>query len=141
MNNMHGVRVDKWLWSIRFYKTRTLATDSCKSGYVKNNKGITLKPSAETKIGDVLVIRKAGINFSLQVNELISKRVSAELARKCYFDLTPESELKKFELWYLANRGTEYRDKGSGRPTKKDRRELEDFKVYNFEDYDEFYDL
>ncbi len=141
MSDKLGVRVDKWLWSIRFYKTRTMATDSCKSGYVKNDRGFVLKPSSEAKIGDILVIRKAGINFSLKVTELISKRVSAELARKCYIDMTPVSELKKFELWYLSSKGVEYRDKGSGRPTKKDRRELEDFKVYDFEDYDEFYDL
>lgn len=141
MSDMPGVRLDKWLWSIRFYKTRTLATNSCKSGFAKNDKGFVLKPSYETKVGDILVIRKAGINFSLKVTELISKRVSAELARKCYEDLTPESEIKKFELLYLQNKGVEYRDKGSGRPTKKDRRELVDFKITDFEDFDEFYDL
>ena len=141
MSNMQGVRVDKWLWSIRFYKTRTMATDSCKSGHVKNDRDFVLKPSYDIKTGDVLTIRKAGINFKVQVNELISKRVSSELARKCYTDLTPDSELKKFDLWYLNRKGTEYRDKGSGRPTKKDHRDIIDFKDWDFEDFDDFYDL
>jgi ribosome-associated heat shock protein Hsp15 len=138
---MSGVRIDKWLWSIRFYKTRTLSTESCRSGYVKNSRGIVLKASAETKPGETLNIRKAGITFSLRVDQLISKRVSAELAKQCYTDLTPESELQKFESWFLNRKGIEFRDKGTGRPTKKERREIDDFKDYDFEDFDEYHEV
>jgi ribosome-associated heat shock protein Hsp15 len=138
---MQGVRIDKWLWSIRMYKTRTISTDQCKSGNVKNQNGISLKPSTEVHSGDIITIRKSGINFKVQVVELIPKRVSSELAKKSYIDLTEEAELKKFDLVFMANRGTEYRDRGLGRPTKKERREIDDFKSFDWEDLDEYHKI
>lgn len=135
---MGSVRVDKWLWSIRFFKTRTIATNFCKAGNVKNDLGQVLKPSALVRAGDTVTIKRSGIIFTLQVVELLSKRVSAELARKSYNDITAEEELKKFDLLYLAKRGVEYREKGSGRPTKRDRRELEDFKGIDLDELDGF---
>lgn len=126
---MSKVRVDKWLWSIRIYKTRTIATKACKAGNIKLKDGKTLKPSSEINVGDTLIIRKNGINFTLEVLKLISKRVAYTLAKECYKDKTPPEELQKYENWFINTRGTEFREKGTGRPTKKERRELEDFKV------------
>ncbi|MGE5354655.1 MAG: RNA-binding S4 domain-containing protein [Deltaproteobacteria bacterium] len=138
---MQGVRIDKWLWSIRFFKTRTSATESCKSGNIRNSKGLTLKASAEIKQGDEIYIRKAGIVFIIRAEKLISKRVSSDLAKLCYINLTPEAELRKFETLFLISRGTEYREKGSGRPTKKERRVIDEFKEYDFDDFDEYYEV
>jgi ribosome-associated heat shock protein Hsp15 len=140
---MSKVRVDKWLWSIRIFKTRTLATKACKAGNVKLEEGKILKPSAEISNGDKIIVRKNGINFTLEVLKLISKRVSSPLAKECYKDRTSKEELQKFESWYISAKGTEYREKGKGRPTKKERRELEDFKEnipnpFDWDDWDNF---
>lgn len=126
---MSKVRVDKWLWSIRIFKTRTLAGKVCKAGGVKSISGKTLKPSYEIEIGNKLIVTKNGINFTIEALKLISKRVGFALAKECYTDHTSQEELQKFESWYLNAKGTEYREKGTGRPTKKDRRELEEFKI------------
>ena len=138
---VNSVRVDKWLWNIRFYKTRTKATESCKSGNVKNALGQVVKPSLEVKENDVFNIKKSGIIFSVKVVKIIKSRVSAVLAKECYLDLTPESELQKFEMWYFSNKGVEFRERGSGRPTKKERREIEDFKSWDFESFDYFEEI
>ena len=87
---------------------------------------MTLKPSSEISEGDVVTVRKNGINFVLEVRKVINKRVSAPLARECYVDKTPEEELKKYENWFVS--ASEFRSKGKGRPTKKERREIEEFK-------------
>ena len=130
--------MDKWLWSIRFFKTRTLSTNFCKNGNVKNGQGQMLKASSLIRHGDILSVKRSGIIFTFEVLDLISKRVSAQLAQKCYCDLTSEDELKKFDFLYLAHRGIEYRKKGSGRPTKRERRELEGFKGIDFDELDSF---
>ena len=140
---MSKVRVDKWLWSIRIYKTRTIATKACKAGNVKLKNGKTLKPSSEISVGDTLIIKKNGINFTLEVLKLISKRVSSPLAKECYKDKTSKEELQKYESWFITAKGSEYREKGKGRPTKKERRELEDFKgdILSPFDWDEWEDF
>ncbi len=125
---MSKVRVDKWLWSVRIFKTRSISTKYCKAGYVRTFEGRVLKASSEISVGDTLIVRKNGINFRISVLKLISKRVSYSLAIECYKDTTPKEELQKFESWYINAKGTEYREKGHGRPTKKDRRILESFK-------------
>ncbi len=134
---MQKVRVDKWLWSIRIYKTRTIATKACKAGNVKSKNGKILKPSSDISVGDVITVKKNGINFTLEVTKLISKRVAFVLAKECYKDLTPPEELKKYESWFISSHGTEFRDKGKGRPTKKERREIEGFK----QDIPDFFEL
>lgn len=121
------VRVDKWLWSVRIFKTRTLATDECKSGKVLIN-GTSIKPSYIVKVGELLTVKKNGFNFQYKVLNLIDKRVGAPIAITCYEDKTPPEELQKFEAWYLAGKKGEFREKGTGRPTKKDRRTLDSFK-------------
>ncbi len=121
------VRVDKWLWSIRVFKTRTLATAACKKGQVSMGENI-LKPSFLLVEGDIVTARKDGFNRVYKVIHPIEKRVGAKVAVDCYEELTSQEELQKYEAWYLAGKGNEYREKGTGRPTKKERRELEQFK-------------
>jgi ribosome-associated heat shock protein Hsp15 len=127
MGNLEKVRIDKWLWSVRIFKSRTLATDACKSGKVKVEEA-AVKSSYQVQRGEVVEVRKNGFNFQFKVVELIQKRVGAPIAQGCYEDLTPEEELNKYNDWYVGKKGTEKREKGAGRPTKKERRELERFK-------------
>ncbi|HMG14318.1 MAG TPA: RNA-binding S4 domain-containing protein [Saprospiraceae bacterium] len=122
------VRIDKWLWSVRIFKTRTVATDACKSGKVLVNES-SVKPSYITKQNEILTVKKNGFNFQYKVIELIDKRVGSPIALTCYEDITPADELKKFEAWFLAGKKGEFREKGTGRPTKKDRRLIDTFKT------------
>jgi ribosome-associated heat shock protein Hsp15 len=124
---MEKVRIDKWLWSVRIFKSRTLATEACKESKVKLN-GDNAKPSADVRVGDVLQVKKGGFNLTYKVLALIETRVSAELAKPCYEDQTPAEELNKFNAWFVSEVGNEKRERGAGRPTKKDRREIDDFK-------------
>lgn len=124
---LEKVRVDKWLWSVRIFKSRTLATDACKSGKVKID-GVSVKPSYLLQRDEVVEVRKNGFNLTYKVVDLLQKRVGAPLAQQCYEDLTPEEELNKFNDWYVGKAGAEAREKGAGRPTKKERRRIEDFK-------------
>ena len=122
------VRIDKWLWSVRIFKSRTIATDACKSGKVKIGEK-SLKPSYLVSPGEILFIRKEGFNLTFKVISLLEKRVSAILAAPCYENLTPEDELNKYKDWYVGKGRAEIRDRGSGRPTKKERRVMDDFKI------------
>ncbi len=124
---MDKVRIDKWLWSVRIFKSRTIATDACKEGKVKVN-GDTAKASHMIQTGDELEVKKEGFNMQYRVLSLIEKRVGAPIAQTCYEDLTPAEELNKYKDWFVGKAGAEYREKGAGRPTKKDRRVMEEFK-------------
>ena len=123
------VRIDKYLWAIRIYKSRSIATEACREGKVKM-KGEPVKSSAQVVVGDVIEVTKDGFKLKYKVLQLIEKRVSAVLAKPCYEDLTPEEEINKYKSWFIGKGGPERRDRGTGRPTKKDRREIEDFKDY-----------
>jgi ribosome-associated heat shock protein Hsp15 len=122
-----GVRVDKWIWAVRIFKSRSQATEACKSGKVSIG-GLALKPSRTVEIGDIVEVTKDQINMTLEVVDLLEKRVGAKLVEKYMKDLTPSSEYNKFEL--LKNKSFEFRDKGMGRPTKKARRDINIFKDY-----------
>lgn len=124
---MDKVRVDKWLWSVRIFKSRTLATDACKSGKVKLG-GSSLKPSYLIQRGDQLEVKKNGFDLQFKVIDLIQKRVSAPLAQVCYEDLTPAEEMNKYQNWFVGKSSSEKREKGAGRPTKKERRLIDGFK-------------
>jgi len=121
------VRIDKWLWSVRIFKSRTLATDACKSGKVKVE-GEPVKPSYLLQVGEHVAVKKNGFNFEFKVLALLEKRVGAPQAQECYEDLTTEEELNKFNDWFVGKAPVERRERGAGRPTKKERRELEQFK-------------
>ena len=118
------MRVDKFLWSLRYFKTRTLATNACKKGHVKvNNKSI--KASREVYPNEKLTIRKSQINYSLTIIDIPKTRVGSKLTDLYRVDTTPKSE---FEVKKLSNLSKEYYiKKGSGRPTKKERRDIEDY--------------
>ena len=120
---MDELRIDKYLWAIRVYKTRTDATDACKGGKVRVN-GSDIKPSKAVKVGDVITARKGVVAYTYKVLELIDKRQGAKLVPRYAENLTPQEELDKLrapvETFFLK------RDRGAGRPTKKDRRQMED---------------
>lgn len=127
MSNLKKVRIDKWLWAVRIFKSRTMATNACKSGKVKIEES-NVKPSLQIERGTILQVKKDGFTLEYKVVDLLDKRVSATLAEPCYENLTPESELNKFKDWYMLNRQVEFREKGLGRPTKKDRRTIDKYK-------------
>lgn len=132
---MKKVRVDKWLWAVRIFKTRTLATKQCKAGRIKIGEN-SLKASYLIVGGETLTVRKNGFNFQFLVKDLIDKRVSAVLAAPCYENVTTEEELKKYESWFFGKAAPERREKGAGRPSKKERREIDGFKDYLFDEMD-----
>src|SRR6056297_81706 len=120
-------RIDKWLWSVRIFKSRTQANTACKSGKVKLE-GEKVKPSQSIEVGEVLEVKKNGFDYIFKVDKIIQKRVGAPIAQECYENLTSEDELNKYKDWYIGKGQTERREKGAGRHTKKERRELEAFK-------------
>ncbi len=119
-----GVRIDKWLWAIRIFKTRSLATEACKKGHISIGDS-TLKPSKMIQVGEIVKVRKPPITKSLKVLALTGKRMSAKLILGFVEDVTPVEELELLEM--QKNMRWISRDRGTGRPTKKDRRELDDF--------------
>jgi ribosome-associated heat shock protein Hsp15 len=125
---MEKVRIDKWLWSIRVFKSRTLATDACKGSKVKI-KGEAVKPSYLMAVGETVMVKKDGFNFEYKALSLIEKRVGAPIAVTCYEDVTSEEEKNKYNAWFNNSlKTTESRDRGIGRPTKRDRRDIDKFK-------------
>lgn len=119
---MAEVRIDKYLWAIRVFKTRSEATDACNGGKVKIE-GVNAKPSKNVKPGDVISVRKGVVNYEFRVLQPLEKRVGAKLVPDYAENLTPQEEIDKMrapvETFFVA------RDRGTGRPTKKDRREIE----------------
>lgn len=122
MGEAEKLRVDKYLWAIRIFKTRSLATDACKAGRVKLN-GQNIKPSAIVKIGDVYQISKGVERKVLEVVDFSYNRTDAKIAVTKYKDLTPVEETHAFKSVFHAP--TLKRDRGTGRPTKRDRRETD----------------
>lgn len=114
-----SIRIDKWLWAVRVYKTRNQAADACRAGKIKID-GVAVKPSRDVKPGDVLEISMAPIKRTLEVIEPIKNRVGAKLVPHFANDLTPQSEYDKLKL--IKEMNFERRDRGTGRPTKKQRR-------------------
>ena len=124
---MAEARIDQWLWSVRIFKSRTKANDACKSGKVWLN-GVKVKPSTPIAVEDHIKVSKNRFLYEFIVRKIIKKRVGAPEAQSCYEDITPEAELKKFDRWYIGKGQGEFREKGAGRPTKKERRAIEKFK-------------
>lgn len=122
------MRVDKFLWYVRYFKTRSIATTACKKGQIKVD-GLVVKPSREVYPTNKIVIRKDQINYEIIVNDLPSSRVGAKLVDIYRTDVTPkEAFLTQEQLKYAKDY---YRKKGIGRPTKKDRRDLENLNDEN----------
>ena len=120
---MESVRLDKWLWAVRVYKTRTDAADACRGSAVRINGGIA-KPSAKLRIGDTVIARTKALTRTLKVIGLTEKRIGAPLVPEFLEDLTPESEYD-YAREKRANARLFNHSDGGGRPTKKDRRDIE----------------
>ena len=128
---MEEVRLDKYLWSIRAFKTRSEATTACNGGKVRLN-GADVKPSKAVKVGDVIVVRKGPVTYTYKVLALVDKRQGPKLVPNFVENQTPQEELDKLhapvETFFLK------RDRGAGRPTKKDRRQMDE--LWESLDYD-----
>lgn len=118
------MRVDKFLWCLRYFKTRNQSTEACKKGKVRINDAV-VKPGKEVFPGDHLIVRKHQINYELEVIAIPQQRLGAKLVDLYRKDTTPADAFKTQELLNLAK--DHYRKKGLGRPTKKDRRDLDDY--------------
>ena len=118
MNYQNHVRIDKWLWAVRIYKTRNQATDACRKGKILIE-GNPVKPSRSVKLDEIILIRKNPVIHTYKIKGIIEKRVSAKFAEENYENLTTAEELNKlkhFDSFFIK------RDKGTGRPTKRERR-------------------
>lgn len=124
---MEKVRIDKWLWAVRIFKSRTLAGDTVRQGKVRVNDKV-VKPSTAVSVGDRVTVQKNGFNLQYEILKLIEKRVGAPIAVTCYTDHTPQEELNKYKDWFVGKGNTEFRERGTGRPTKRERRTIERFK-------------
>lgn len=121
---MSEVRIDKFLRAMRIYKTRSIAADACKNGRITMN-GIQLKPSRTFHVGDTFSVRKGPITYTYRILQLCQNRLGAKLVPEYIRDITSKEQLELLELARLA--GQSGRDRGTGRPTKKDRRDIEVF--------------
>ena len=130
-------RIDKWLWAARIFKTRSIAADACKNGRV-TIKGINVKPSHTIKAGEVVSIKKPPITYSFEVLQTIEKRVGAKLVPEVYKNVTDAKQYELLEMSRIS--GFVDRARGTGRPTKKDRRQLDAFvdpTLFGFDDFDD----
>ena len=119
------VRMDKWLWAARLFKTRSLAADAIKGGKVKVDDSPG-KPSREVKVGDVIQVQIEQLHKVVEVKTVVKNRVSAKQVPEVYNDLTPKEEYERIE--FMRAYKAEWRDRGAGRPTKKERRMIERLK-------------
>lgn len=129
------VRIDKWLWATRIFKTRTIATDACKKGRV-SIAGINVKPSRPLKVGEIVDVRKPPVTYSFRVKALAENRMGAKLVPEYLENVTAASQMELLEMVKIS--GFINRQKGFGRPTKKDGRELSRFTddAYSYSDTD-----
>ena len=118
------MRIDKYLWCVRYYKTRNMATTACKKGHVRIN-DVIAKPGRDIYPQDQITLRKNQINYSLVVNDIPTSRVGAKLVDIYRTDTTPKEQYKAQELLKLSK--DHYRKRGMGRPTKKERRDIDEF--------------
>ena len=128
------VRIDKWMWATRIFKTRTIALEACKKNRIMVN-DIPAKPSRMIKVGDTVQVRKPPITYSFKVLDITSNRIGAKLVPQYLENITPPEQYEILELQKIS--GFIDRSRGSGRPTKKDRRELDDFNLSTFMDWED----
>jgi ribosome-associated heat shock protein Hsp15 len=117
-------RIDKWLWAARIFKTRTIAADACKNSRVSVN-GVQVKPSRMVKVGDVIAVRKPPVTYSFRLLKPIEQRVGAKLLADIYENVTTPDQYELLEMNRIS--GFVDRQRGTGRPTKKDRRQMDAF--------------
>lgn len=126
-------RIDKWLWATRIFKTRSIATDACKKGRIAID-GVTVKPSRTVKIGDKISVRKPPVTYTFEVIGLTEARVGAKLVPNFLKNLTTPDQYELLDMVRIS--GFVNRQKGLGRPTKKEGRELAQFTEMTFSDFD-----
>lgn len=126
------VRIDKWMWATRIFKTRTIATDACKKGRITTSDGIIAKPSRMIKVGDVINVRKPPVTYSFRVKALAENRMGAKLVPEYLENITPQSQYDLLEVVKIS--GFIDRRKGLGRPTKREGRELARFTEEVYDD-------
>jgi len=139
---MNEARLDKWLWAARIFKTRTIAADACKNGRVAVN-GVNVKPSRMVKAGDTVSVRKPPVTYSFKILKTIEQRVGAKLLPEVYENTTTQDQYELLEMNRIS--GFVDRARGTGRPTKKDRRamdafigpSLEGFEGFDFSSFDD----
>lgn len=119
MEEKDDIRIDKFLWAARIYKTRSIASEECRKGRVLIN-NVQVKPSRVIAAGEIIIVKKPPVNFTYRVINPAGNRVSAKLAGELIDDITPAEEKSKLDIRHAPPAG--YREKGTGRPTKKDRR-------------------
>ena len=135
---MNEARIDKWLWAARIFKTRTIAADACKNGRVAVN-DVNVKPSRMVKVGDTISVRKPPVTYSFRILKTIEQRVGAKLVPEIYENITTPDQYELLEMNRIS--GFVNRQRGTGRPTKKDRRAMDAFvgpSLEGFGDWDEF---
>ena len=132
---MSEARIDKWLWAVRIFKTRTIAAEACKKGRITIN-GSQIKPSRMIKPGEVIQVRKSPITYSFKVLQAIEKRVGAKLVPEVMENVTTPDQYELLELSKIS--GFVDRARGTGRPIKKDRRSLDEFTAPEFMDEFDF---
>ncbi len=131
---MEEVRIDKWLWAVRIFKTRTIASEACKKGRVMVD-NVTVKPSRVIRKDDIIQVRKPPVTFSFKVLALTDKRMGAKMVPEFMENITSPDQYEILELNKIS--GFVDRQRGSGRPTKKERRDLEQFTgSTNFDEFD-----
>ena len=121
---LEEARIDKWLWSARIFKTRTIAADACKNGRVMVN-DVQVKPSRMVKVSDKVSVRKSPVTYSFKILKTIEQRVGAKLLPEIYENVTPPDQYELLEMTRIS--GFVDRQRGTGRPTKKDRRQMDAF--------------
>ncbi|MCR5270975.1 RNA-binding S4 domain-containing protein [Xylanibacter brevis] len=132
---MGEARIDKWLWAARIFKTRSIAADACKNGRVGVN-NVLVKPSRMVKEGDVISVRKPPVTYSFRILKTIEQRVGAKLIPGIYENITPQDQYELLEMNRIS--GFVDRARGTGRPTKKDRRAMDAFVTPSLEGYGAF---
>lgn len=133
-------RIDKWLWAARIFKTRSIAADACKNGRVTID-GVNVKPSHSIKAGEVINVRKPPVTYSFKVLACIEQRVGAKLIPQVYENVTEKKQYEILEMSRIS--GFVDRARGTGRPTKKERRQMDDFAdaaMFGFDDWDDDWD-
>lgn len=125
MQHEENLRIDKWLWAVRIFKTRSQAAEACKKGRVLID-DVQVKPSRIIKPGEIIFVKRPPVTYQYKVLGLLGKRQSAKIASEYVEDITPDEEKIKLEM--KKHTGFEIRDRGVGRPTKKQRRLIEELK-------------
>lgn len=129
-------RIDKWLWAVRIYKTRSIAAEACKKGHISIGER-TAKPANNVRIGDIVKVKKAPITYSFKVLQCAEHRVGAKLVPELMENITPQEQYEILEMSKIS--GFVDRMRGTGRPTKKERRDLDQFVEDSYDnEFDEF---